>query len=131
MTGMRSDVESAILEATGDISGGVRASFRFAPGLEVFAGHFPAKPILPGMLEVEMVRVACERALGRRLDISELVRVKFLREVLPGDEGELRVALERADDGLRGRAEVLVRGDRVADVRLRLRERGQRDGAAG
>ncbi|MHC5054345.1 MAG: 3-hydroxyacyl-ACP dehydratase FabZ family protein [Planctomycetota bacterium] len=120
---MRRDVEAAILEATGDVLHGVRARFRFPPELEVFAGHFPGKPILPGMLGIEMVRAVCERALGTRLNISEIERVKFLKEVLPGDEGEVEIGLERADGGLRARAEVFVRGGRVADVRLALRGR--------
>jgi len=70
-------------------------TFRIEPGHPSLPGHFPGRPIVPGVLLLEQVVAAIEAVHGplRRL---RLPRVKFARPLLPGETA--RIELESAGD---------------------------------
>jgi len=49
-----------------------------------FKGHFPGKPIVPGVCMVQAVAVLVARALGSRVTIAELLQAKFVSVAEPG-----------------------------------------------
>jgi len=66
------------------------------------AGHFPGKPIMPGVLQIEaLAQTACFLALkhlrlgnGKTLGyFTTMERIKFSHMVMPGDTLELHVEL--------------------------------------
>src|SRR5690606_27383529 len=79
---------------------GFEARFRFPAALEVFAGHFPGRPLVPGVFLLEATRLGCERALGQPVRIALVKRAKFAAEVHPDEEVVVRASLEpgRAGD---------------------------------
>src|SRR5690606_12203851 len=58
-----------------------------------FTGHFPNKPIMPGVLIAEAIAqigaFAAEGAAGRIGMLSAIRDIKFVKPVLPGDKLEL------------------------------------------
>ncbi len=50
-------------------------------------GHFPGNPVVPGVVLLDRVGAAIERAWGLR--VKGLPQVKFLRPLLPDQEAEL------------------------------------------
>ena len=50
----------------------------------VFAGHFPDRPILPGVMLLALAREAMAARLGRTPRLLKIVRQRFLNPVLPG-----------------------------------------------
>jgi 3-hydroxyacyl-[acyl-carrier-protein] dehydratase len=105
-----------------DGDGNAVFGFRFALEEEVFRGHFPGKPILPGVFQVEMARLAAERATGRRLAIREVERAKFSRPILPGETVRLvlSLALAESDGPLAATARLSVNSEAAGEVRLVL-----------
>lgn len=51
----------------------------------LFDGHFPGSPVLPGVVQLEMVKVALSDALGRDLALKEMATCKFLEVFNPAE----------------------------------------------
>jgi len=74
-------------------AGEFRESFSIAAAHAALPGHFPGRPVVPGVVLLDRVAAALERWRGAR--IAGLPQVKFLRPLLPGQEAELLLE----DDG--------------------------------
>ena len=76
------------------------AQFRFSPDLALFSGHFPSDPVLPGVLQIEMIRAAVNAAHGTSHRISVVKTAKFRRPIRPGEVIALHVALSETSEAL-------------------------------
>lgn len=124
---MRSDVASCLtsIERTPE---GYAAGFTFGPELDVFSGHFPGYPLVPGVFLIEAVRCAAERATRGPLLIRRVEDAKFTAEVGPGEAVAVSAGL--TGDGPAWKCDARLTSDRggVARIRLRLeKERSRRD----
>jgi len=61
---------------------------------DIFKGHFPGNPILPGVCQVEMVREIASEILGSNLLLSEASHVKYINMINPLKDPVLRLNLE-------------------------------------
>ena len=76
----------------------------------LFQGHYPGRPVMPGVLQIEAMAQAAGVLLLRRLPIEEnkvaffmsVDKVKFRQAVEPGDSIEIRVKLNK------------IRGNKIA-----------------
>ncbi len=129
----RSEIETMIphrppflwIDRVEELEPGVRCvAVKFVdPADPIFAGHFPAKPILPGVLLIEavaqtagvMLGSAAPQGSGRSGPLLAAVnRFKFFKPVTPGQELriETRKLTDAGTDGLHRRHGVCGRGDR-------------------
>jgi len=94
--------------------------FRFGADDPVFAGHFPAHPLLPGVFQLEMTRAAAEWVLQCALALREVSKAKFQRPILPAEI--VRVELKWSEDGglIRARAGFSVAGQRAGETTMLL-----------
>ncbi|EIE52572.1 3-hydroxyacyl-ACP dehydratase [Salipiger aestuarii] len=93
-----------------------------------FQGHFPGKPIMPGVTIVEAMAQTSAVMVGVALDLADkelkvyfmaIDKCKFRRMVVPGDQLRMTVTTTRGKPGgkvwkFSGRAE--VDGDMAAEV---------------
>jgi 3-hydroxyacyl-[acyl-carrier-protein] dehydratase len=85
-------------------------------------GHFPGRPIMPGVIVVEAMAqtgavavLADEANRGKLALFAGIKDVRFKRMVLPGDELELTCELERTRGPVgRGKATATVDGELAA-----------------
>lgn len=72
-------------------------SFSVPPGHPALAGHFPGRPIVPGVVLLDHALDTLGIALGQRFDACRIDSAKFLSPVAPGEA--LDVAYETAASG--------------------------------
>ena len=94
--------------------------FNFNAADPVFAGHFPGRPILPGIFQLEIVRMAAEWVQNRPLSVGEIAKAKFQRPVLPGEILKLSLKLSEADNVLSARASFICGGQPTGEAFLKL-----------
>jgi 3-hydroxymyristoyl/3-hydroxydecanoyl-(acyl carrier protein) dehydratase len=69
--------------------------FSFDSGHPAFAGHFPGRPIVPGVLLLDQAKRTVESASG--LNLGGLAAVKFLSPAGPGDVLSMQYEITEAE----------------------------------
>jgi 3-hydroxyacyl-[acyl-carrier-protein] dehydratase len=110
-----------LLDEVLELEPGVRVVARklVRPDEWYLAGHFPGRPIMPGVLMVEAMAqtgavavLADEENRGKLALFAGIDDVRFKRIVEPGDELELTCELERVRGPIgRGKATATVAGE--------------------
>lgn len=68
-----------------------------------FSGHFPGKPILPGIALIHLVKQAIilkTQKEGKQLKIHMLKRVRFMQPVWPGESLQIIIKAEDTDENV-------------------------------
>ena len=78
----------------------LRATWWLPHGAPILAGHFPNRPLVPGVVLLDAVRVACERAFAMRLELREVPDVRFSRPLAPDERARLAATVIRDADGV-------------------------------
>ena len=111
---MRQSIAAALLVGPREESEGRRVfRFRFGAADPVFAGHFPGQPLLPGVFQLEIARLAAEWELGMPLQIREIPRAKFQRPFLPDEVVKLELRVTETGGSITARAHYSI-ADRPA-----------------
>lgn len=95
-------------------------TFRFPAHDPTFRGHFPTRPLLPGVFQLELARWGAELGLQQPVRLREVTKAKFLRPILP--EETIRVELKWAEkpDTIQVRATFSVTGQPAGEALLQL-----------
>lgn len=111
----------------------ITAFFYVDPNREIFKGHFPTEPVLPGVYSVEcmaqtadILLLSTQRYAGKIPLFLGINNVRFLRKILPGDTIEIHAKLtyERLEKAIATcSAEIYNCGELTAtgDVTLAMR----------
>ena len=109
------------------------STFWVDPDREIFKGHFPGEPVLPGEYSVEcmaqtadILLLSMDRYAGKVPLFLGINNVRFLRKILPGDTLEIhaKLASERVEKAIATcAAEIYNHGELAAtgEVTLAMR----------
>lgn len=109
------------------------STFWVDPDREIFKGHFPGEPVLPGVYSVEcmaqtadILLLSMDRYVGKVPLFLGINNVRFLRKILPGDTLEIhaKLASERVEKAIATcAAEIYNHGELAAtgEVTLAMR----------
>lgn len=120
MTMQRSIAAARVGEPQPNADGTTFFEFRFGADNPVFAGHFPGRPILPGVFQLEMVRVAAEVVLQFALAVREIRKAKFQRPILPNETVRLVLKLANKTGAIQAHAHFSVIGQPAGEMILLL-----------
>lgn len=103
------------------------AGFYVDPRMDIFRGHFPEAPVLPGVYTVEcmaqasdILLLSIDRYSGRIPYFIGIDKVKFLKKIEPGDTIEIysEISVEKAEKAVvtcsatvRNKGETAATGD--------------------
>jgi len=82
-----------------DNAGSVAAAIGLNTEHQIFDGHFPGQPVLPGVCMMQIVKELAEEATGKKLFLSNAAQCKFLSMVDPKKTPELMVAIDYQQPG--------------------------------
>lgn len=111
----------------------IKTTFFVDPSRDIFRGHFPGEPVLPGVYSVEcmaqtadVLLLSTQRYAGKIPLFLGINNVRFLKKILPGDTIEIQAKLtaERQEKAIATcSAEVYNHGELAAtgDVTLAMR----------
>ncbi|GGH50381.1 3-hydroxyacyl-ACP dehydratase [Dyadobacter endophyticus] len=83
-------------QAPGQITGTVQIDAAHP----VFEGHFPGSPVLPGVVQLEMVKAILSKTFGKELALKEMSTCKFLEVINPAETPELTIHIQYKGDEL-------------------------------
>lgn len=83
-------------------AGNYAISIRVNPDHDIFKGHFPGNPVMPGVCMMQIIKELTERAIGSDLFMQSLSNVKFMALINPEVTPELRLELNisQSEDGV-------------------------------
>ncbi len=93
---------------------GYNAVVELLPEHEIYRGHFPGQPVVPGVCTLTIVRECLAAALGHGVMFRRIRECKFLAAIVPGEAVRLTLVMNLREDGtlrcsvLRG-AEVVLK----------------------
>lgn len=98
----------------------ITAELDVDPELEIFKGHFPGRPVLPGVILMEALAQAASCCLLASPELAGSVGflvgidgAKFRNQVLPGDTVRLEATITRAGKRMCTAEVVATKGDGV------------------
>ena len=118
---MRESIAAARINGPTRTSDGTAIlEFSFPPDDPTFAGHFPTRPLVPGVFLIEIARVAVELILAGTFTVREITKAKFLRPIIPAETVRVELKLAPQADTIHAHARLSVGGRPAAEVRLQL-----------
>jgi len=92
----------------------INAVFSFKKELNLFRGHFPGNPILPGIFQIEMVKYAIEKSYKCCLSIKSIKKTKFSCLIHPQESVYLDIRINKKGNNQFSVRAILNVGDAVA-----------------
>ncbi|MFT4062025.1 MAG: 3-hydroxyacyl-ACP dehydratase [Edaphocola sp.] len=67
------------------------AEITIEPRHEIFEGHFPGQPVVPGVCMVAIAKELLEQGLGKKLRLRKAPQIKFLKVLVPTADTPIKV----------------------------------------
>lgn len=81
-----------------ETDGSVEASVKLNKDHEVFKGHFPENPIMPGVCTIQLAKELTEMALNKELFLSVVSNVKFMAIINPEKNDTIQTVLHISEE---------------------------------
>lgn len=90
-----------ILNPIAIVEKGYKCRIGLNAGHDIFKGHFPGQPVVPGVCMMAIVREMLEEITGRKLIMKSTSAIKFLNMIDPArnPEVDMEVRFTSAEDG--------------------------------
>ena len=83
----------------------LEATLLLNPAHPIFAGHFPAQPVVPGVCMLQIIKEGLEQAVGKSLFLNQAANIKFLSMLVPAADKEINL---RTDFSIATVGEILL-----------------------
>ena len=73
--------------------GGLTASIHLNTGHEVYKGHFPGQAVVPGVIQLQIVKEILEENLNKKLFLQKVSSAKYLKIIIPDKSDQLQITI--------------------------------------
>ncbi len=121
MNKLTREIKQGMFDLAETKKGEVYAHFIFPAKFIGFQGHFPGKPILPGVCKIQAVMVMLQAWEKRDIKLKEIVSAKFLSPVSAEEEivFNYKKQMQNKSEAL-VKASVISKNKKVAEMQLRV-----------
>ena len=71
----------------------INAIIKLNPNHEVYKGHFPGQAVVPGVIQLQIVKEILENHLEKELFMGSVSQVKYLIPITPEEITELNISI--------------------------------------
>ncbi|WP_298484844.1 3-hydroxyacyl-ACP dehydratase [uncultured Maribacter sp.] len=84
-------------------AGTVIATIKIYKEHDIFKGHFPGNPVMPGVCMIQIIKELTEKATGKQLFLSVSSNIKFMAIINPekNDTLKLTLAITEVEDTIK------------------------------
>lgn len=77
----------------------ISANITINPNHDVYKGHFPGQPVVPGVIQLQILRELCEKEFNKPLSITGSSVIKYINMIIPDKNPKLTIdiAIKEAD----------------------------------
>ena len=72
----------------------VRTVIELNPGHEIYKGHFPGQPVVPGVVQLQIIKELLEKRLEKKLLLSKIVSAKYYSMIMPDVSPVLDISVQ-------------------------------------
>ncbi len=72
---------------------GIDATIKLNPNHEVYLGHFPEQPVVPGVIQLQIAKELLEEVMQAKLFMNNITQVKYLIPITPNKNPELAFSI--------------------------------------
>ena len=93
------------LQAEGNI---IKTTLELNPAHQIFVGHFPGNPIVPGVCMLQMVKEILENVIANKTQLLKASDMKFLAVLNPNDNQfvDLELTYSIEDNNIKAEAKI-------------------------
>lgn len=77
---------------------GISAKVYLNKDHEIFKGHFPGNPVMPGVCMIQMIKELTEKEVGEELFLTRSTNIKFMAIINPETNPDLELTIDIAKD---------------------------------
>lgn len=82
------------VEGIDKIEKGISAKVHLDKNHEIFKGHFPGNPVMPGVCMIQIIKELTEEATGKNLFLSVSSNIKFMAIINPEKNPDLLILID-------------------------------------
>ncbi|MCT4639903.1 MAG: hypothetical protein N4A72_19545 [Bacteroidales bacterium] len=69
----------------------ISANITINPNHDVYKGHFPGQPVVPGVIQLQILRELCEKEFNKPLSITGSSVIKYINMIIPDKNPKLAI----------------------------------------
>jgi 3-hydroxyacyl-[acyl-carrier-protein] dehydratase len=114
-------IKGCMRDFVSEPAGTMKARFSFPADFIGFAGHFPGKPVLPGVCKIQAMLCMLEAAYQRTPKLKEIALAKFFAPVTCNEEIVFTVhQLPEGSDEALAKAFITHKDKKIAEIHVRV-----------
>ena len=72
----------------------IEARIALNPEHKVYEGHFPGQPVVPGVIQLQIIKELLEKGLEKKLRLSKVISAKYYSMIIPGNAPEHDITIQ-------------------------------------